>query len=112
MNTLYDIITILPLSLLSVMLFGEYAKIPEHSFFGYIFCLIFTLFLILLRNMKRKERLFSIGIAVFFLAGLVFAGRHVLDFFDDAERKQHRRDGEDQNDRDVVLFHVGTDSCR
>ena len=73
MNRIYDIITILPLSLLSVMLFGGYTKIPEHSFSGSCFCLIFTLFLILLRNMKRKDRLFSIGIAAFFLAGLFLA---------------------------------------
>ena len=73
MNRIYDIITILPLSLLSVMLSGQYAGIPEHSFSGSCFCLIFTLFLILLRNMKRKERLLSIGIAAFFLAGLFLA---------------------------------------
>ena len=73
MNRLYDIITILPLSLLSVMLCGGYAGMPEHSRAGYILCLIFTLFLILLRNMKRKERLCSIGIAAFFLGGLFLA---------------------------------------
>ena len=39
------------------------------------------------------------------VSGLVFAGGHVLDLPDDAGRKQHRRDGEDQDDRDVVLFH-------
>lgn len=73
MNTLYDIITILPFSLLALMLFGEYAGISEQNIFRYILCLVFTLFLILLRHMKRKERICSIGIAAFFLGGLFLA---------------------------------------
>ena len=45
-------------------------------------------------------------------SGLVRAGGHVLDLPDHAGGEQHCRDGEDQDDRDVVLFHEGSDSCR
>ena len=73
MSTLYDIIHILPVSLLTVMLFGKYAGIPEKSLPGYAFCLVFTLFIILLRNMKRKNRIRSIGTVSVFIAGLYLA---------------------------------------
>ena len=45
-------------------------------------------------------------------SGLIRAGGHVLDLPDHAGGEQHCRDGEDQDDRDVVLFHEGSDSCR
>ena len=70
MSTLYEIINILPLSLLSVMLFGVYAGIPEKSLPAYAICLVFTVWLIVLRYMKTKNRLRSIGIVAVFLVGL------------------------------------------
>ena len=36
MSTLYEIINILPFSLLSLILFGSYADIPERSIFAYL----------------------------------------------------------------------------
>ena len=73
MNTVFDIITILPVSLLLLMLTGAYAGIPADSLSGYVLCTAFTLFLILLRNMKRKARLCSAGITAVFLTGLFLA---------------------------------------
>lgn len=73
MNTLYDIIRILPLSLLSVLLCGTYAGIPADSPSAFILCTVFTLFLIALRNMQNRHRLRSIGLVTVFLAALIFA---------------------------------------
>ena len=73
MSTLYDIINILPCSLLTVMLFGRYAGIPEGSLLSYALCLIFSSGMILLRNTKKQNRLRSIGIVSVFIAGLLLA---------------------------------------
>lgn len=73
MSTLYDIINILPFSLLAVMFFGKNAGIPEGKLSVYIICIIFSVSMIILRNMSRKNRLRSIGIVTVFAAGLVCA---------------------------------------
>ena len=73
MNTVYDIISILPFSMLFLMMFGSYAGIPDRSITGYAVCLIVSVWLIALRHMKKKSRLYSIGIVSVFLAGLTAA---------------------------------------
>ncbi|MBQ9384085.1 MAG: hypothetical protein IJT87_07595 [Ruminiclostridium sp.] len=73
MSTLYDIIDILPIPLLSVILFGKYAGMPEGSIAGFLISLIFSLWIIILRNMTRKNRLRVIGAVSVFLAGLLLA---------------------------------------
>lgn len=73
MSTLYDIINILPVSLLSVILFGSCTGMPEDSIFGFLICLIFSLWVIFLLNMKKKNRLRSIGIVAVFFVGLIIA---------------------------------------
>ena len=70
MNTVYELVTVVPFSLLAVMLFGRYAGIPEDSAAAY---LLFTAGMILLHRMQRKNRLRSIGIVAVFLAGVLLA---------------------------------------
>ncbi len=72
-GTIYDIINILPLSLLSVMIFGKYAGLPEDSAFGYALCLIFSVWITVLKNIKPKARFRSVGIVAVFIAGLSLA---------------------------------------
>ena len=83
MSTLYDIITVLPFSVLAVILFGGYAGIPEESsIWGVLICLATALFIILIRNMKRKNRLRIIGIISVFIIGLILAaGEDNRQFF-------------------------------
>ena len=73
MSIMYDVINILPLSLLSVMLLGPYADIPGNSFTAFVLCLLFSVWTIALRNMKPKNRLRSIGIVSVFITGLLLA---------------------------------------
>ena len=77
MKILYDIITILPLSLLTVVLFGGAAGVPESAS-GYALCLGCSAWLVLLRNMKFRNRLRSIGIVTVFLAGFRLAAGEVF----------------------------------
>ena len=82
MKMLYDMINILPLSLLSVILFGGYAGIPEGSIPSLVICLIFTFWLIVLRRMKSSGRIRSTGVAAAFLAGvLIVAGEENRQLF-------------------------------
>ena len=83
MSTLYDIITVLPFSVLAVILFGGYTGMPEEiSIWGALICLAVSLWIILLRNMKRKNRLRSLGIvSVFFIGLLLAAGEENRQFF-------------------------------
>ncbi len=82
MKKFYDIINVLPFSLLFQMLFGAYAGIPEGSAAGYLICLFFTVWIVFLHNMEKRNRLRSIGIVSVFAAGLVIAAgkeyRHVF----------------------------------
>ncbi|MBQ5418051.1 MAG: hypothetical protein IIU25_03455, partial [Oscillospiraceae bacterium] len=71
MTALYDIIVILPFSLLTVMLLGGYAGMPAGSIIGIVLCLISSLWIIMLRHMKKQDRLRSIGVVCVFLAGLI-----------------------------------------
>ncbi len=73
MSTLYDIINILPVSMLSVILFGVCVGMPEKSILGFALCLAFSVWMIILRNMKRKNRLRSTGIVAVFVIGLLIA---------------------------------------
>lgn len=73
MRKFYDIINVLPFSLLILILFGAYADVPEGSVPGFIICLFFTVWIVLLRNMKKRDRLRSIGIVSVFVVGLVLA---------------------------------------
>ena len=75
LSTIYDIIHILPVSLLAIMLLGGYAGIPQDSKLSYLLCLVVSLWFIMLRNMKKQTRLRSIGIVLFFFAGLAIALR-------------------------------------
>ncbi len=73
MSTLYDIINILPVSMLSVILFGVCVGMPEKSILGFALCLAFSVWMIILRNMKRKNRLRNTGIVAVFVIGLLIA---------------------------------------
>lgn len=73
MSVLYDIINILPFSLLAVILFGSYTGMPEGSPAGFVICLALSLLVITLRGMKQKNRLRGIGIAAVFVIVLTIA---------------------------------------
>ena len=73
MSVLYDIINILPFSLLAVILFGSYTGMPEGSAAGFVICLALSLLIISLRGMKRQNRLRGIGIAAVFVIVLTIA---------------------------------------
>lgn len=75
MNILYDIIHILPLSVLLVNFFGRFTGMPENNIVGYIVCLALPLWIIILRHISKKNRLRSIGIvAVFLIVLVIIAG--------------------------------------
>ncbi|MGN0669447.1 MAG: hypothetical protein ACI4JZ_02760, partial [Oscillospiraceae bacterium] len=82
MNILYDIIHILPLSVLLVNFFGRFTGMPESDFIGYIVCLALPLWIIILRHISKKNRLRCIGIVAVFLIVLVIVigdeGRRTL----------------------------------
>ncbi|MBR6101485.1 MAG: transglutaminase domain-containing protein [Ruminococcus sp.] len=84
MSTLFDAVNILPLSLLSMLIFGSYAGIPQRSLPAFMICTAFTLWLIALRNMKLKNRLRSTGIVAVFTVGLLLAAgeEHRQVFFE------------------------------
>ncbi|MBO6302523.1 MAG: hypothetical protein J6N15_08815, partial [Ruminiclostridium sp.] len=73
MSILYDIINILPFSLLAVIIFGSYTGMPENSAAGFIICLVVSLLIISLRGMKRKNRFRGICIAAVFIIVLTIA---------------------------------------
>ncbi len=73
MSVLYDMINILPFSLLAVILFGSYTGMPEGSAAGFVICLALSLSIIALRGMERKNRLRGIGIAAVFVIVLTIA---------------------------------------
>ena len=58
MNILYDIIHILPLSVLLVNFFGRFTGMPESNFIGYIVCLALPLWIIILRQQKEPSALY------------------------------------------------------
>lgn len=75
MSILYDIISILPLSLLTALIFGGCAGFPDDSVSANLLCPAVCLCIILVRSMKRKARDLLIGAsAVFFIVLLLAAG--------------------------------------
>lgn len=72
-NLMYDVVNILPLSLLSILIFGSYADIPQTGRLSFFICTAFTVWILALRNMKKKNRLRSIGIVAVFAVGLFIA---------------------------------------
>ena len=82
MKKYYDLINTLPLSLLMMLLFGAEAGIPSGSIPAFVLCIVFTLWIVLLRNMKRRECLRSIGIvSVFVLVLFQAAGEKYRELF-------------------------------
>lgn len=73
MNTGYEMMTVLPFSLLTMILFRSKISLPEGNILGYILCAVFTLWLSTLRQMRRRDRLCSIGTVAVFLCGMLFA---------------------------------------
>ena len=73
MKILYDILIILPFSLLATVLFGSYAGMPEDSAAGFVICLALSLTVISLRGMKRKNRFRGICAAAVFIIVLMIA---------------------------------------
>ncbi len=73
MKILYDILIILPFSLLATVLFGSYAGMPEDSAAGFVICLALSLPVISLRGMKRKNRFRGICAAAVFIIVLMIA---------------------------------------
>ena len=55
MNLLYDLITILPYSLLLLLFCGGYAGIPEDGILPYVLTLLLPAGLTVLRHMKPRN---------------------------------------------------------
>ncbi len=66
---LYDIISIVPLSFILLMLFKGYLNIPD-GITGYTVSIIFSLWIIILKNISKKIRLINIGVVVVFITGI------------------------------------------
>ncbi|MBP0959951.1 MAG: hypothetical protein J5992_07480, partial [Oscillospiraceae bacterium] len=71
---LYDIISIIPLSFILLMLFGGYIGIPD-SIAGYIVSVVFSLWIIILKNTGKKSRLINIGVVTVFIIGITLVLR-------------------------------------
>lgn len=82
MNFLYDLIYMIPVSLLSVLLGGTYVGIPKNSILACIICVACSTWVVMLRHSNQKKRLRRIGIVFVFFAGLMVvlgdANRHLL----------------------------------
>lgn len=70
MNALYDIIYIIPLSILMVIFFGTFTGMPEGAVLGYIVSVGICIGAVSLQYMKKKNRIRSIGIITAFLIAL------------------------------------------
>lgn len=73
MNIFYDIINIIPLSLLMTMFFSRYTGMPQDSIIGYSVNCGVCLLIIILRHISRKNRFRLIGVTAVFAAGLLLA---------------------------------------
>ncbi|MBQ7959519.1 MAG: hypothetical protein IJ330_07440, partial [Oscillospiraceae bacterium] len=71
---LYDIISIIPLSFILLMLFGGYIGIPD-SIAGYIVSVVFSLWIIILKNAGKKSRLINIGVVTVFIIAITLVLR-------------------------------------
>lgn len=82
MNALYDIIYIIPLSILMVIFFGTFTGMPEGAVIGYIVSVGICTWVVLLRHMKKKNRIRSIGIiGTFLIALLLVSGETQIQLF-------------------------------
>lgn len=73
MNIFYDIINIMPLSLLMTMFCSKYTGMPQDSIIGYAVNICVCLLIIILRNISKKNRFRLIGVITAFAAGLLLA---------------------------------------
>ncbi len=73
MKILYDIINIMPLSLLMVMFFSRYTGMPQDNIIGYAVNLFVCLLIIVLRHISRKNRIRLLGVTAAFAVGLFIA---------------------------------------
>ncbi|MBR6694846.1 MAG: hypothetical protein IKL70_00330 [Oscillospiraceae bacterium] len=71
---LYDIISIIPLSFILLMLFGGNLNIPQNIT-GYIISVIFSLWIIILKNTGKKSRLINIGVVTVFIIGTTLVSK-------------------------------------
>ncbi|MBR3921369.1 MAG: hypothetical protein IKJ47_05490, partial [Oscillospiraceae bacterium] len=71
---LYDIISIIPLSFILLMLFGINLNIPQNVT-GYIISVIFSLWIIILKNTGKKSRLINIGVVTVFIIGTALVSK-------------------------------------
>ncbi len=82
MNALYDIIYIIPLSILMVVFCGTFAGMPEGTVLGYVVSAGICIWAVLLRYMKKKNRIRSIGIiAVFLITLFIVSGETQRQLF-------------------------------
>lgn len=73
MKILYDIINVMPLSLLMVMFFSRYTGMPQDNIIGYAVNLFVCLLIIVLRHISRKNRIRLLGVTAAFVVGLFIA---------------------------------------
>lgn len=82
MNALYDIIYIIPLSILMVIFFGTFTGMPEGAVLGYIVSVGICIGAVSLQYMKKKNRIRSIGIiAVFLITLFIVSGETQRQLF-------------------------------
>ena len=70
-KVLYDIIYIVPISLLLIIIGGTYVCMPENNVIGCIFGSAFSIWIIMTRHAKEKKRWCSIGIVFVFFVGFL-----------------------------------------
>lgn len=73
MKILYDIINVMPLSLLMVMFFSRYTGMPQDNIIGYAVNLFVCLLIIVLRHISRKNRIRLLGVTAAFAVGMFIA---------------------------------------
>lgn len=73
MKILYDIINIMPLSILMIMFFSRYTGMPQDNIIGYTVNLFICLLIIVLRHISKKNRIRLLGVTAAFVVGLFIA---------------------------------------
>jgi len=73
MKILYDIINIMPLSLLMIMFFSRYTGMPQDNIIGYTVNLLVCLLIIVLRHISKKNRIRLLGVVAAFAVGVFIA---------------------------------------
>lgn len=80
-NLLYDLIYMLPLSLVSIIIGGKYAGMPVDKPLFYIALIIFSILLVWFVNTKNKLKYLFLGLLVILMAGIIFIqGERKLEF--------------------------------